>query len=409
MDNNRIKAYADLLVTVGLNIQKGQTLVITSPVECAEFARLCVTAAYEHGCREVIMNWVDDFISKERYLKADPEVFDEFYQWKADFYNMSAENGWAWLRIDADDPEALSGVDPNRIMRASKASSEKTKSFRTKQMTSYFPWCVASAPSKAWAKKVFPDKTESEAMEALWEAILSSCRVFEGGDPIKEWEKHIDTLRRRTEKLNEYNFKYLRYKNSAGTDLEIELPDGHYWEGGNEKDGKGVFFCANMPTEEIFTVPKFDGVNGTVVSSKPLSLNGDIAENFTFTFKSGKITHITAEKGLELLKSETSIDEGASYLGEVALVPYDSPISNSGILFYNTLFDENASCHLAFGDAYPLIKGGKDMNKEELRATGVNTSITHTDFMVGTRDLSIIGVTHDGTEIEVFINGNFAF
>ena len=409
MKESRINAYAKLLIEIGLNLQKGETLIISSPVECADFARRCVTYAYEKGCREVIMNWSDSYISKERYLKADDSVFDEFPSWKADFYNSAAEENYAWLHIDADDPEALSGVDPDRIIRMSRVSSNAVKYYRDRQMAGFFKWCVASVPSEAWSKKVFPNLPVSESVEALWEAILKAVRVYDGNDPIEAWKNHISSLKSRVSKLNEYNFKYLKFKNSIGTDLTVELPDGHYWEGGDEADASGVLFCANMPTEEIFTVPKFDGVNGVVYSSKPLSLNGDLVENFVFTFTDGKITDIKAEKGLELLKSETMIDEGASYLGEVALVPYDSPISNSKILFYNTLFDENASCHLAFGDAYPLINGGKRMSKEELHSSGVNTSITHTDFMIGTSDLSVIGITHDKKEVVVFDNGNFAF
>ena len=409
MKESRIRAYAKLLLEIGLNLQKGETLVISSPVECASFARICVSEAYARGCRDVIMNWGDDYINKERYLKADNAVFDEVPKWKADFYNSAAENNYAWLHIDAEDPEALSGVDPDRIMRMSRASSNAVKYYRDKQMASLFKWCVASAPSQAWANKVFPELTPCDAYEALWDAILDSVRVYDDNDPISDWNEHISKLKGRVEKLNNYSFKYLKYKNSLGTDLTVELPEGHYWEGGTEPDPSGVDFCANMPTEEIFTAPKYDGVNGVVYSSKPLSINGDIADRFSFTFKGGKITEITAEKGLELLKAETTIDEGASYLGEVALVPYDSPISNSNILFYNTLFDENASCHLAFGEAYPMISGGKEMSKEELKAAGVNVSITHTDFMIGTEDMSIIGVTGDGQEVTVFKDGNFAF
>jgi len=408
MTDSLKKSYAKLLMEVGLNLQKGQNLVISCPVECADFARVCVTAAYEHGAREVTMNWGDDFISKERYLKADNGVFDEFPRWKADFMNSAAEEHYAFLHIYSEDPEALSGVDPDRIVRASNAASNAIKNYREKQMTSYFQWCIGSVPSLNWARKVFPGKSDDEAMASLWTAILDTVRVYEGKDPVKLWKEHIATLKARVKKLNDYNFKSLHYTNSLGTDLTVELADDHYWEGGDEADSDGNFFCANMPTEEIFTCPKKSGVNGIVYSAKPLSLNGDIADNFSFTFEKGKIVKITAEKGYELLKSETEIDEGASYLGEVALVPYDSPISNSGILYYNTLFDENASCHFAFGEAYPLIKGGREMTKEQLEEKGVNFSFTHTDFMIGTKDLSIVGTTHDGREIPIFENGNFA-
>ena len=405
----RIQKYAELIIKFGMALKKGETIVITSPIECADFVHMCADCAYDLGAREVIVNWNDDYLSRIRYLKADDEIFDEFPAWRADFYNTSAENRYAWLRIDADDPEALSGVDPKRISRASVASMGAIKSFREKQMSSYFKWCIASAPSKNWAKKVFPDTDEDTAVTKLWDAILNCCRVYADNDPAADWDEHITALKSRVKKLNDYNFKALHYTASNGTDLMVELPEGHFWDGGNETASDGTLFCANIPTEEIFTVPRRSGVNGKAVSSKPLSINGDIAENFAFTFENGRVKDITAEKGLELLRQEISIDEGASYLGEAALVPYNSPISNSSILFYNTLFDENASCHFALGDAYPMIEGGRDMDRDELNRRGVNSSMTHVDFMVGTADMSIVGTTYDGRKIEIFKDGNFTF
>ncbi len=406
---NRIEKYADLLIRSGLNVQKGQNVVISCPVDCAFFARFCAKKAYATGCREVIMRWTDDELAREKYLHADDSVFDEVPHWVSDMYNDLSAGGAAWLSIAASDPEALSGVDPDRIMRDDMAGGAALRPFRDRQMSNFFPWCVASIPTKAWAKKVFPGLSAEDAVAALWEKILDTVRVYDDSDPIEEWKKHNANLRKRVETLNAYNFKYLKYKNSLGTDLTIELPESHVWVGGEEKCAAGHMFNANMPTEEVFTAPKRDGVNGIVYASKPLVVNGDIAENFYFEFKDGKIVNIRAEKGQKLLETATTVDEGASFLGEVALVPYDSPISNSGILFYNTLFDENASCHLAFGDAYPCVEGGNDMTREELAKFGINHSITHEDFMVGTKDLSITGITHDGKEISVFIDGNFAF
>jgi len=403
----KIEKYAALIVNFGLNLKKGETMVITSPIECSDFAKMCAKSAYEAGAREVILNWTDDYLTKLRYMYADDSVFDEFPKWRAGFYNTSAENKYAWLRIDADDPEGLSGVDASRITRASKASMSAIGSFREKQMTNYFKWCVASAPSKNWAKMVFPDVSAEEAAIMLWDAILSCCRVYDDNDPISDWNDHINTLKNRVKKLNDFNFKKLHYKSNNGTDLTVTLPSGHYWDGGLEPDTTGTLFCANMPTEEIFTVPHREGTNGKVVSSKPLCINGNIVDNFTVTFENGKVKEITAEKGLEFLKQEINIDDGASYLGEAALVPYASPISKSGIMFYNTLFDENASCHFAFGDAYPMISGGKEMSADELRSHGVNTSMTHVDFMIGTKDMSIVGTCENGEKVEIFKNGNF--
>lgn len=405
----RLKAYARLLIEVGLNVKNGQMVVISSPVDCAPFARLCASTAYDAGCREVVMNWTDDYMTREKYLRADDSIFDSVHPWTADFYNLASQEGAAWLSIYATDPEALSGVDVSRIRRANIASGKATKPFRDRQMTNFFPWCIASVPTKAWAEKVFPGESSEKAHELLWNSILDAVRVYENGDPVKEWREHCARLKERVRILNDYNFKLLKYKNSLGTDLTVELPEGHFWEGGNEQSADGRSFCANMPTEEVFTAPRRDGVNGVVYASRPLVINGDIADKFSFTIKEGKIVGIEAQRGRELLENAISVDDGAAYLGEVALVPYDSPISNSNVLFYNTLFDENASCHLAFGEAYPCIKGGNDMSREELNEKGLNYSIAHDDFMIGTPDLSIIGVTHDGREIQIFKDGNFAF
>lgn len=406
---DRINAYAKLLINIGINLEKGQELIISSPVDCAPFARLCAAAAYEAGCREVHMNWSDDAVTREKFLHADGSVFDTVEPWRSDFYNLLSERGAGFLAILAEDPESLAGVDVDRIRRSSIASGKALAPFRHREMSSIIPWCVASVPVTAWAKKVFPEKSVPEAMDALWGAILDSVRVYEGGDPVAEWKTHTANLQQRVTTLNEYNFKYLTYKNSLGTDLTVELPENHIWLGGRENTAAGRPFCANMPTEEIFTAPKLDGVNGVICSSKPLVVNGDIADKFCFTLEGGKIVKIEAQRGKALLETAISVDEGACRFGEVSLVPYDSPISNTGLLFYNTLFDENASCHFAFGEAYPCVKGGSEMSKAELKEAGLNDSIAHHDFMVGTPDLSITGVTHDGREVPVFINGNFAF
>lgn len=405
----RISKYADLIVKYGVNLQKGQTLLLSSTVESAPFARECVRAAYEAGCREVEMRWLDDFCARERYLHAESGVFDIVRSWKADQLNTLAIEDAAFLFIDSSDPEAMSGVDPDRILRASRASGEALKPFRERETSDVIQWCIAAYPGAAWAKKVFPDISEADAIGRLLDAILATARVTRGNDPLSAWSVHNSALHSRVTKLNAYNFKYLRYKNSLGTDLTVELPEGHYWDGGRSRSAKSIEFNANMPTEEVFTAPKKDGVNGIVYAAKPLVINGDIAEGFSFTFENGKIVKIEAERGKALLETSIATDEGASYLGEVALVPYDSPISRSGILFYNTLFDENAACHLAFGDSYPCIKGGSDMSKEDRAAHGLNESIVHVDFMIGTPDLCITGVTHDNKEIPVFIDGNFAF
>lgn len=406
MTKELLKKYADLVINIGINPNKGQKLVISTPVECAEFARLLVSAAYDAGCGEVIINWSDDYITRQTYLKAEDAVFEAFPAWRKQFFDDLAAQGAARLSIYATDPENLKGVDPKRINSFQRASGLALESFRELQMKNAFPWCVVSVPVDSWATKVFPG--DKNAKDALWEAILQTVRVNEDSDPVAAWKNHLATLGQRKDKLNAYNFKYLKYKNALGTDLTVELPENHVWEAANEKAGTGQIFVPNLPTEEIFTAPKRDGVNGTICASKPLVVDGNVIENIRFVLKDGKIVEAYADTCLDVLKNAISVDEGAAYLGEVALVPYDSPISNTGILFYNTLFDENAACHFAFGDSYPNIKGGTEMTKEALAAAGLNSSMTHEDFMVGTPDLSIIGITHDGTEVIVFMDGNFA-
>ncbi len=405
----KLREYAKLLVEVGANVQKGQTLVISSPVECAPFARMCASAAYDVGCREVVLNWSDDYLSREKYLRADNEIFDSVPAWREQFYNNYAREGAAYLAISASDPETLTGVDPDRLLRSQKASAKALDPFYQLQMKNGFPWCIASIPIPSWAKKVFPDLGEDAAVTKLWDAIFRAVRISGDGTAVEKWREHLAMLEKRKDTLNALKLKSLHYTNSLGTDLTIELPEGHLWASGGGVAGNGAAFVANMPTEEIFTAPKKTGVNGVVVASMPLVDNGNIIENFRFTVKDGKIVEAKAEKGEEFLKVAISVDEGASYFGEVALVPYDSPISNQKILFYNTLFDENASCHLAFGEAYPeCLEGGTEMTREEREAHGLNYSVNHVDFMLGTSDLSIVGTTHDGREVSIFKDGNFA-
>ena len=404
----KLQEYARLLVRVGLNVQRGQTLVISSPVECAYFARLCAAEAYAVGCKEVVMNWHDDALGRMKYLYADDAVFDDVPLWRRHFFNDYAQEGAAYLAISASDPENLKGVDGSRIIRAQQASGKALKEFDRLQMCSGFPWCIASIPIPNWAKTVFPEDGEERAMERLWDAIFRAVRISGDGKAVEKWQAHLKTLHARMEKLNALKFKSLHYTNALGTDLTVELPEGHIWEAGNDVTLSGQEYIANIPTEELFTSPLKTGVNGVVYASLPLVHDGNIIDGFHFVVKDGKIVEARARQGEETLQAAIAVDEGASYFGEVALVPYDSPISNQKILFYNTLFDENAACHIAFGEAYPCLEGGQKMTKEELKARGLNDSITHVDFMVGTPDLRIVGTTHDGREIPVFENGNFA-
>ena len=405
----KFEEYAKLLVEIGANVQKGQNLVISCPVDCAWFARLCAKAAYEAGCREVVMAWGDDQLSREKYLHAADDVFDTVPEWRVRFSTDYAREGAAFLHIGGSDPEILKGVEQDRLVRSARASGAALQEYRQLQMSNAFPWSIGAIPVPSWAKKVFPGCPEEEAMEKLWDAILASVRVTGDGKAVERWKEHLDTLQIRIDKLNALRLESLHYTNRLGTDLTIRLPEDHIWGGGDGMSRAGIHFIANMPTEEIFTAPLKNGIDGVVYASMPLVLKGEVVDKFHFVIREGKIVEVHAEVGEEKLKAETTLDEGASYFGEVALVPYDSPIRNQELLFYNTLFDENAACHLAFGEAYAeCITGGESMSKEELKAHGLNDSITHVDFMVGTADLCITGRTHEGKEVPIFTDGNFA-
>ena len=406
--NEKLREYARLLVRVGLNVQPGQRMIISSPVECAAFARLCAAEAYEAQCREVVMNWTDDAMTRMKYQNAAEEIFDEVPLWRRHFFNDHALEGAAYLAISATDPENLKGVDSQRMIRAQRASGKALKDFDRLQMCGGFPWCIASIPIPSWAVRVFPDMDEAEAVSALWDAIFQAVRITGDGKAVERWHKHLETLQKRLETLNALKLQSLHYTNALGTDLTVELPEGHVWESGGDVTLNGQTYIANIPTEEIFTAPLKTGANGVIMGSMPLVHDGNTIENFRFVVENGKIVEATARLGEQVLQAAISVDEGAAYFGEVALVPYDSPISNQGLLFYNTLFDENAACHIAFGEAYPCLEGGQKMSKDELKARGLNDSITHVDFMIGTPDLSITGKTRDGREVPIFINGNFA-
>lgn len=410
MNEKMLWQYARLVVGVGINVQKGQPVMVNCPVECAGFGRLLAKAAYDAGAREVFMNWRDDFIAREHWLKADPSVFDSVPAWEVMKRMELAKQGVGMISVSASDPENLKGVDPDRLRRSGIATGRDLKEFSRMVMSNAVPWCVVSVPIPSWAKKVFPGVPEEEAMEKLWDAIFKTVRVTEDGDAVEEWRRHCENIEGKAKTMTEYDFKELHYENSLGTDLYVQMPENHMWLAGGDTARSGVKFVANMPTEEVFSAPLRTGVNGVLYASKPLVLHGNIVDGIRLTFKDGRIEDVHADVGEETLRTEIGLDEGSRYLGEIALVPYDSPISNSGILFFNTLFDENAACHFAFGEAYPAcIKGGDDLSEDELKAAGINAvSNTHVDFMVGTADLKITGETRDGRTVKVFENGNFA-
>ncbi|MDY6268579.1 MAG: aminopeptidase [Selenomonadaceae bacterium] len=404
-----LEAYARLVVRIGVNLQHDQILVINSPIECASFARLLAKEAYAAGAHEVVMSWGDELSARIKYDMAPTAVFSEFPEWRRAFYTDYAEQGAAFISIAARDPEIFAGVASERLALAQQAAGAALLEYRARLMANQNTWCVASVPTAAWAKKVFPGVSEEAAIAKLWEAIFQTVRIGEDVDVVAAWKSHVDFLHRAAAFLNENDFASLHYTNEVGTDLTIELPEGHVWAGGSELAATHVPFVANLPTEEVYTLPKSDGVHGKVVATKPLVYQGSLIEGFWLKFEQGRVVDFHADKGEDVLRELLATDEGSSRLGEVALVPYDSPISKSGLLFYNTLFDENAACHLALGKAYPTcLKGGEDMQSVELLQHGVNDSLLHEDFMVGSRALAITGKRRsDGREMPVFQHGNF--
>ena len=409
MNKSFLIKYASLAVNIGVNIQKDNILVISSPIETAEFARLITEEAYKSGAKDVIVHYGDQKLTKIKLENSSLETISNIPEWQAESYNYYARQEACFISISASDPDGLKGVPVEKIGASQKARTSALKEYFDNSMSNKCRWCVLSVPTLSWAKKVFPKVSDDEAMESLWDVIFKTVRVVTE-NPVNAWKKHNAYLEEKIKFMNNNNFKSVHLKSANGTDLNIELPEGHIWAGGSEGDVNGIPFNANIPTEEVFTLPKKTGVNGIVYSSKPLSYGGNLIDNFSITFKDGKAIDFTAETGYDVLKQMLESDEGAKYLGEVAFVPYNSPISNSKLIFFNTLFDENAACHLAFGRAYEsCVKDADKYSEEELEKIGVNNSVIHVDFMIGTSDLEITGINKNGEAIQIFSNGNWAF
>ncbi|MEK5037171.1 aminopeptidase [Sporosarcina sp. FSL K6-3457] len=404
----QLSSYAELAVNVGVNIQPNQYLYISASTEATEFVRVITEKAYNAGARQVFVDWADDVVSRLRYEKAPADSFAEFPEWKVMEREQLAEKGAAFMSIISQSPDLLNGIDPSRIADSQKATGQALDKYRQYVQSDKISWTVIASPSEAWAAKVFPELPTGDQVPALWDAIFKAVRADQE-DPIQSWVEHDNNLHAKVDYLNNKRFRKLHYT-APGTDLTVELPEGHLWCGAGSVNEKGHTFMANMPTEEVFTVPLKTGVNGYVSSTKPLSYGGNIIDNFKITFTNGRVTDVSAEQGEEVLKRLIDTDEGAKHLGEVALVPHASPISQSGLLFYNTLFDENASNHFALGSAYAFcIEGGKKMSREELEQHGLNQSITHVDFMIGSEEMDIDGVFDDGSTEPVFRAGNWGF
>ncbi len=406
--NINLDKYAALAVEVGVNIQAGQTLVITAPILAAPFVRKVVKRAYEIGAKHVHVEWNDDEITRTRYELAPSEAFHEYPMWRAQGWEEMAANNAAFLSIIAANPDLLKGIEPQRIKDANIATSTALQPYRNYAMSDQISWSIVAVPSQAWADKVFPETNEEDRLQALWDSIFKATRV-DLDNPIEAWRDHTHILDQKADRLNDRKYKALHYT-APGTDLTIELPKAHLWVSAGSHNAVGTVFVANMPTEEVFTAPMKSGVNGIVTSTKPLSYAGNLIENFSLTFENGRITDYSAEHGYETLKGLIETDEGSHYLGEVALVPHRSPISDTNLIFYNTLFDENASNHIAIGKAYAFnLVGGKSMSKEELAENGLNDSLTHVDFMIGSAEMNIDGVLENNTTEPIFRNGNWAF
>ena len=405
MNQETLKKYAHTLLKYGVNLQQEQTLVISVDVENKDFAVIVTEEAYELGAKEVVLNWRCSPIARQRLLHAKESVLEKPANWIPEFYKQYIDDKAAFLSLISANPKALEGIPTNRISLQSRNLNKVLSFYHTAIMNSSVTWCVASVPTVLWADLLGYEGTDEEKIDQLWATLLKLCRI-EGIEPKDTYRHHMARLRRRCEALNKLDLKSLRYTCENGTDLLLELPEGHIWLGGEESSKDGTIFNANIPTEEVFSAPQYNGVNGVVHSTKPLIYHGNTISDFSFTFKEGKIVEYTAKEGYEVLKELVETDEGSHYLGEVALVDHFSPISQSNQIFYETLFDENASCHLAIGASYPTcLKNSDGLSEEELKERGLNHSLTHVDFMIGHERMNIKGYTRDGQAVDIMIDG----
>lgn len=399
--------YAQLIVEVGINVQQSHTVVLQISVEQAPLARLITKKAYELKAAEVIVEWSDETIQKEFLTHASIDRIENFPQYKIDQANEWVKKGASRISVVSSDPGSLASVDSKRVAAYQKAAGKALINLRKATQSNQVSWTVVAAAGESWAQKVFPELSAEQAVKALWEEIFKTARV-DRKDPIAAWKQHDEALEEKADELNDQQFDALHYE-APGTDLTIGLPKNHLWEGAGSFNARGEKFIANMPTEEVFTAPDSRRVDGFISSTKPLSYAGSIISGMKFTFENGKVVDFSAEKGQDVLEELLATDEGAKHLGEVALVPDPSPISQSGIIFFNTLFDENASNHLALGSAYAFnLQDGTTMSDQELKDHGLNLSQTHVDFMVGSDQMSIDGIKKDGTVVPVFRNGDWA-
>lgn len=406
MQLEKLREYANLLAAKGVNVEKGDEVWINCQPTQIEFIRLVVEECYKLGAKNVRVKLYDEKINRLHYQYQTVGELSKVPEYTISEYRYMKKHLPSMLYIVSDDPDALKGISQTKIVKSGIKFRKKIKPYRDAADGKY-KWCIAAVPSLEWAKKVFPNLDEQEAVEKMWEAILSTSRV--DGNAVENWNKHNDELFEHRNKLNALDLQYLEYKSANGTDLKVELIKGITWGGGFELTDKKKIFNPNIPSEEVFTSPKAGSVEGIVYSSKPLSYNGQLIDEFSIRFENGRVVEVKAKKNQKLLEEMVKIDEGASRLGEVALVPYDSPIRNSGVLFYETLFDENAACHLALGMGFKeLLPEGAAISNEEAHARGINDSMIHVDFMIGTKDMQITGISFSGKRTVIFKDGNWA-
>ncbi|NLB19294.1 MAG: aminopeptidase [Clostridium sp.] len=404
--NNILEKYARLTVEVGVNLKEKEGLIITTTTEGLPLSRLVAREAYKAGAKHVEISLNDDEMTLMRYKYGNKNVFESFPEWKITNIRDIYEDNYHHVFIISPDPELLKSVDQEKVTISQKTQSTAMAPVMKYRMTGITKWAIVAVPSVGWAKSIFPDDTDEVAVEKLWDYIIKATRL-DHDDPVVSWKKHDDNLKKYEKLLNDSDFLKLKLE-GPGTDLEVYLAEDHHWIGGSNDDMHGVPYMANIPTEEVFTTPHAYKVNGTLKATKPLSVHGNLVNNFGFTFKDGKVVEFFAEEGYDILKNLLDSDDGAKRLGEVALVQDDSPISNTKILFNNTLFDENASVHFALGRAYGYsIKNGTTMTQEELDKKGANYSLIHVDFMVGGPELQITAYRKNGEEVQLFKDGNW--
>lgn len=411
MNKTYLQLYADFVVKVGVNVRPRQNFIIRCPVTMPEFAHACARAGYEAGAKEVIVRYEDEKLSRIKMeLGAEADLSSpKPYELRSYLDYAEDPDGCCTLAIHAADPEAYAGLDAGKLNRVNLARRNFLKPWQEYTMNDRIQWCVVAVPAPGWAAKVFPDLPVEEAMEKLWELIFEVCRVTTG-DPVTAWKEHVARTKVRRDQLNAWQLDHIRMTSSNGTDLTIGLAEDATWEGASSVAENGTEFIANVPTEEVFCAPHRDRVNGVVYGTKPYAYNGQLIEGWHVTFRDGKAVEYGAEKNAELWAELLQTDENANRIGEIALVPASSPINRCGVLFFNTLFDENAACHIAFGAGYPTnIKGGSAMTRTQLMEKGLNDSAIHEDVMIGAPDTRVIGVTKTGETVTIFENGEWAF